>query len=110
MQSALNSVTQSTQSTMSWSELTAWPHAGSLPGGSTFGQVAANPIWATVKSSGPPHVLSAPPHAAQILATFLASAFVIAALAVPSGQDPEPFARTPSAHLPSAFRLASKNF
>jgi hypothetical protein len=108
-QSALNSVTQSTQATMSFNEPTAPPHAGVLPGGSTLGQFATKPICAVVRSSGPPQALSGPPQALQIFSTFLASALAMLLDAIASGHDPEPFASAASVHLPSAFRAASKN-
>src|SRR5687768_14553658 len=95
---------------MSESVLTDPPHAGALPGGSTAGQLDVNPICATVRSSGPPQSLSGPPHLLQIFWTFFASAFAMRSDAVASGHVPLPFVSTVLTHLPSAFRLASKNF
>src|SRR6185369_8128399 len=109
-QSALNSVTQSTQSTMSCAVLIESPH-DAPPGIVTFGQLLANPICAGVRSSPPPQSLSAPPHALQIAARFFDSAFAIAGAAfTPSGHGPEtvPF-RMPSSHFWSAFDLDAKN-
>src|SRR5205823_892024 len=109
-QSTVASVTQSTQATRSESAVTVWAHDGA-PEGLMFGQFGAKPISSGVESSAPPQLLSGPPHALQIAATFFDSAFAISAAALPSaaGQTPAALpAPTARQHLASAADLAVK--
>ena len=115
MQSVLNVDTQSTQSTR-FCAVTIAPLQ--LPGGSanavTSLQLPANPICETGMSSPPPHTLSAPPHALQIVETFFASAFWMAGTALPSpgsghGFEWRPFRRA-SQHFWRAFEREFRNF
>jgi hypothetical protein len=111
-QSTLNSVTQSTHATSCVRLLTGPPHA-EPPGTVTLGQLDGKPIDAGLKSPTPLQSLSSPPHALQMLAIFLSSAFWIAATALPSpgfGQSKEclPLWRA-SQHFPSALVFDEKN-
>jgi hypothetical protein len=113
MQSTLNSVTQSTQSTMSCASRMA-PSHDDAPGGVTSGQLATKPICAGVASPLPLQSLSAPPHALQMLEIFFVSALPMRSCALPSpgtGQGFEClFFRRASQHFCSAFDFAARNF
>jgi hypothetical protein len=113
IQSVLNTDTQSTQSTM-FCALTMAPLQ--LDGSKvvTAGQFATNPIAPGVRSSPPPQSLSAPPHALQMDDTFLASAFEMSVVALPSpgsghGLLWRPLSRA-SQHFCRAFDRAPRNF
>jgi hypothetical protein len=111
-QSTAYSFTQSTHATRSASVVTAPPHAVP-PGIVTAGHWLGKPIVPGVSSPTPLHVLSAPPHALQIVATFLASALRMAAAALPSpgsGQGEVALLElTEFQHFASAFDFATKN-
>ena len=113
MQSTLNSVTQSTQSTMSCASKMA-PSHDDAPGGVTSGQPGTKPICAGVASPVPLQSLSAPPHALQMLEIFFVSALPMRSCALPSpgtGQGFEClFFRRASQHFCSAFDFAARNF
>jgi hypothetical protein len=114
VQSALNSVTQSTHVTTSCSVTMGPAHAGPPSGTTTFGHVELKPIWAGVRSSPPPQALSGPPHALQMFFTFVCSACWMVATALESpgsghGFECRPFRRE-SQHFCSAFDLAWRNF
>src|SRR6266404_6020445 len=109
MQSTLNSLTQSTQSTSFERSVTAPPH-DAPPGTVTFGQLLGNPMVVGVKSSLVPQTRSEPPHALQMPTRIFESAFAIAGCALASGQEPPPFVSTPSSQRASAFDFAMTNF
>jgi len=79
--------THERQLTISSSVTIAASH-DSPPGTVTAGQVGAKPMAAGVRSSAPPHDLSAPPHARQVLVTNLSSTAASAAVAPASGHGP----------------------
>ena len=113
MQSTLNSVTQSTHWTMSWTSTIA--RLQLLPAGMvTPGHVDGNPMSLGDRSSPPPHTLSGPPHALQIFSTFFDSASWIAGIALPSPGSGHRFECLPfkraSQHFCSAFDFACRNF
>jgi len=113
MQTTLNSVTQSTQSTMSCASRMA-PSHDDAPGGVTSGQLATKPICAGVASPLPLQSLSAPPHALQMLEIFLVSALPMSSEALPSPGDGQAFECLPfmraSQHFCSAFDFDARNF
>lgn len=113
MQSTLNSVTQSTQSTMSCASKMA-PSHDDAPGGVTSGQPGTKPICAGVASPVPLQSLSAPPHALQMLEIFLVSALPMSSDALPSPGDGQAFECLPfmraSQHLCSALDFDARNF
>jgi len=113
MQSTLNSVTQSTQSTMSCASRMA-PMHDDAPGGVTSGQLVTKPTCAGVASPLPLQSLSAPPHALQMLEIFFVSALPMRSCALPSpgagqGFPCLPFMRA-SQHFCSAFDFDARNF
>ncbi len=76
MQSTLNFVTQSTQSTMSPASTIAPPQLDGMPSnGAPYGQFAGKPMAEDAMSGLPPQTLSVPPHALQMVRTFFVSAF-----------------------------------
>ncbi len=79
--------THERQLTISSSVTIAASH-DSPPGTVTAGQVGAKPMAAGVRSSAPPHDLSAPPQARQVLVTNLSSTAASAAVAPASGHGP----------------------
>jgi hypothetical protein len=112
MQSVLNVVTQSTQSTMSCASRMAPPQ---LEASNVVaeGQLPTKPMSPGVMSAAPPQTLSAPPHALQMVETFFVSALAISSVALPSpgsghGFEWIPFRRA-SWHFWSAFERANRN-
>jgi hypothetical protein len=113
MQSTLNSVTQSTQSTMSCTSTIAPLQLLGAPGIVTPGHVAGNPMSDGDRSSAPPHARSSPPHVLQMLATFFASALSIASRALLSPGSGQGFVclflSRASQHFCSALDFARRN-
>jgi hypothetical protein len=115
MQSVLKVATQSTQATTSCaSAIVAEQAVGSNV--VTAGQVLEKPIAAGVRSAVPPHTLSVPPQAAQMVAAFFVSAFQMRSIVLPAGSPGlgqsfacRPFRRR-SQHFCNAFERATMNF
>src|SRR5262249_368601 len=78
MQSVLNRVMQSTQSTRSCASTIAPPQLDPS-NGATFAHVVGNPMLAGVRSPVPSHEPSLPPQALQIASCSFVSAFAMAA-------------------------------
>jgi hypothetical protein len=112
MQSVLKVVTQSTQSTMAPALAIGLPQLGDAKG-VTDGQLDTKPMAAGDTSPLPSQSLSAPPHALQMLATFLLSAFWMRRSVLPVASDGHGIVcwplRRASQHFCMAFERAPRN-